>query len=858
MACYGWGKNDFNQIFYGPVEKENEKNVVKIPKKISIQSKVTQIAIGTKHCLFLDKYGYVWSSGRNVEGQRGIGSKSYKEEAITRLGGELIKEVIIYVAAGGNMSFGISLSGAVYNWGLVPLVQDQLKNNYHSSGKLLTAASSSNDTKKLSEMPEEHNKRSNNNEQRQTYLQRVIRRSESAYYYNDQSLFTTKDTNVTEGLIALKVKLHKVFEPQKVSSLDDLKCKKIVCGCAHTAALTSDGNLYTRGYNDKGQLGVCTRIHSSTFQLVKLPYKCIDIACGSDHNIVLCDNNSVLAFGAGALGQLGLGPKQKDTLKPTKISFLHLDGYHRIKDIACGQYHSVILAEEASEENKNMIKTNIYSFGLSEYDIHNINGLGRFRFAHETRYYFSPRRLQSEILNGKVITKIGCTAHSTIVKTYDDKLYTWGWRSSGVLGNHGVGTPGITQINGMKNINSFFPGEYNVFAITKQEDGHTYGLKFKPLLDDEIFSDTILTVGASRFYLHSFILAARCPNFFTECIDSDGKYEKVVVKIGTTESGKEYYMIKVTSKKEEILYCAMLNYIYSDHCVLPKHLISSLAGLASQFNLKYLFARCVGSSNTTVEEEIQSSGILGGKRVSLLDSIKNFGRNGTRKLKAFTNGGLGHEKDKIKSKSFQLKSHSQKSKNRNKKLQGSIIVDGQNEKGNINVAEIEDTTFISSSFVYDFHHMLLNRYAINKFDVYFECKNDNDSIESAYDHTTSVIGAHRAIITTVPYFRSLLCGGFKESRSNSNIIVDCSVNVFVGLLKWIYTGDERLVNENNALGLLVCSKQYMLEDLLQVVEHFVINNMDEKNAKFLIEFAKFNDFPRLLNQAGLKADNGLT
>ena len=119
-------------------------------------------------------------------------------------------------------------------------------------------------------------------------------------------------------------------------------------------------------------------------------------------------------------------------------------------------------------------------------------------------------------------------------------------------------------------------------------DGHTYGLKFKALLDDEIFADTILTVGASRFYLHSVILAARCPSFFTECIYNAGKYEKVVIKTGTTESGKDNYMIKVSSKKEEILYCAMLNYIYSDHCVLPKHLISSLAGLASTFNLKHL------------------------------------------------------------------------------------------------------------------------------------------------------------------------------------------------------------------------------------------------------------------------------
>ena len=38
---------------------------------------------------------------------------------ITRIGGELLKEFISDISAGGNMSFAISSSGTVYNWGLV-------------------------------------------------------------------------------------------------------------------------------------------------------------------------------------------------------------------------------------------------------------------------------------------------------------------------------------------------------------------------------------------------------------------------------------------------------------------------------------------------------------------------------------------------------------------------------------------------------------------------------------------------------------------------------------------------------------------------------------------------------------------
>lgn len=269
MACYGWGKNDFMQICNNNILKpkdstnkkqhtkinNNNNKVIKLPKKILIQSKIIKVAVGTKHCLYLDKYGYVWSSGRAVEGQRGIAKNVLQNGDITRIGGELLKEFISDISAGGNMSFAISSSGTVYNWGLVPLPEDENGGSYweksldHSSGKLL-----------VTHNPKSSDKYSNNNngddhtdEERQTYLERVKKRSESAYYYNDPSLFNAKDMKASEGVIAMKVKLRKCFEPRKILSLEHLKCEKIVCGCAHSIALTSDGYILSRGYNDRGK-----------------------------------------------------------------------------------------------------------------------------------------------------------------------------------------------------------------------------------------------------------------------------------------------------------------------------------------------------------------------------------------------------------------------------------------------------------------------------------------------------------------------------------------------------------------------------------------------------------------------------
>ena len=102
MSCYGWGKNDSYQIvcpineFRDDVKNERKHSessnrTINVPHKIVGLSNVVQVAVGTKHCVFLDKYGYVWTSGRNVEGQRGFIQKTSCREALARLEGNCIK-----------------------------------------------------------------------------------------------------------------------------------------------------------------------------------------------------------------------------------------------------------------------------------------------------------------------------------------------------------------------------------------------------------------------------------------------------------------------------------------------------------------------------------------------------------------------------------------------------------------------------------------------------------------------------------------------------------------------------------------------------------------------------------------------
>ena len=173
---------------------------------------------------------------------------------------------------------------------------------------------------------------------------------------------------------------------------------------------------------------------------------------------------------------------------------------------------------------------------------------------------------------------------------------------------------------------------------------------------------------------------------------------------------------------------------------------------------------------------------------------------------------------------------------------------------NENKKHVNDSQYDASSFILDFNNMLHSSNSTN-YDVHFECNDDQNDIlgNTSSGNTKAIIGAHRAIVTTNPYFKSLLCGGFKESSPTSNVAINCPKHIFNALLRWIYTGDENIVNEENALGMLIYAKQFVLDELIQVVEVFVMKNIDESSAPYLIEFSEYNDFQRINKKAELIA-----
>ena len=125
-----------------------------------------------------------------------------------------------------------------------------------------------------------------------------------------------------------------VFPPKIISSLNHII--SISVGDSHCACLDSDGNIYTFGKNDQGQLGIGDKDLEYTCipQKVNLP-PCTQISRGYNFTMCLDETGKVYSFGYNRYGQLGLGNNEDYYNSPQLISSLK-----DVEFIECGVNHT--------------------------------------------------------------------------------------------------------------------------------------------------------------------------------------------------------------------------------------------------------------------------------------------------------------------------------------------------------------------------------------------------------------------------------------------------------------------------------------------------------------------------------------
>jgi alpha-tubulin suppressor-like RCC1 family protein len=212
-----------------------------------------------------------------------------------------------------------------------------------------------------------------------------------------------------------QAKKAKSVQYQMVQSFNEKKVSKVTCGWSHTAVITEDGQVYIWGRNNSAQLGLGHTDHKFTPQkLSSLSHVNIThIACGGEHTIAVDESGTVYSWGANDHGQLGLGDTESRTV-PTPITEL---GQVRVKSLACGWSHSMILTDKG-----------LWVFGAGS---HGQLGLGDRDDKH------APHLIA--FLEGSKVAQwksVSCGFSHNALLLDNGNVYTWG---SGLYGQLGHG-----------------------------------------------------------------------------------------------------------------------------------------------------------------------------------------------------------------------------------------------------------------------------------------------------------------------------------------------------------------------------------------------------------------------------------
>uniref|UniRef100_A0A2P2M546 RCC1-like domain-containing protein n=1 Tax=Rhizophora mucronata TaxID=61149 RepID=A0A2P2M546_RHIMU len=250
----------------------------------------------------------------------------------------------------------------------------------------------------------------------------------------------------------------------------------IACGREHTAAVASDGSLFTWGANEFGQLGDgseegrkypqqvkqletefvksvscgahCTaaiaepRENDGTISTARLwvwgqnqgsnyprlfwgafaPNTVIrHVSCGAAHVVALSEEGLLQAWGYNEYGQLGRGVTCEGLQRARVISAFakFLDDAPelvKITQVSCGEYHTAAISEGGE----------VYTWGLG-----NMGQLGHTSLQSGDKELL-PRRVVA--LDGVFIKNVACGGVHTCAVTEKGALYAWGGSQAGQLG----------------------------------------------------------------------------------------------------------------------------------------------------------------------------------------------------------------------------------------------------------------------------------------------------------------------------------------------------------------------------------------------------------------------------------------
>uniref|UniRef100_A0A8C9XR03 RCC1 like n=1 Tax=Sander lucioperca TaxID=283035 RepID=A0A8C9XR03_SANLU len=264
---FSMGNNAYGQCGRRIVEDEVYSGSHIIHKMEGFSSRVTQVACGQDHSLFLTETGKVFACGWGADGQTGLGHHRVSSSPV-EVGGDLAGVEVQQISTYGDCSLAVSTDGQLYGWGNSEYLQlasvteaTQINSPRHlplkGCGKVVQAACGGTQVATL-------------NEKGEVFV----------WGYGILGKGPKLSESSTPEMIPSTLFGRSEFNPS-------VAVTKIRCGLNHFAAVTDRGELFVWGKNVRGCLGIGKRDDQYFPWRVTVPGQVVDVACGVDHMVAL-------------------------------------------------------------------------------------------------------------------------------------------------------------------------------------------------------------------------------------------------------------------------------------------------------------------------------------------------------------------------------------------------------------------------------------------------------------------------------------------------------------------------------------------------------------------------------------------
>lgn len=301
------------------------------------------------------------------------------------------------------------------------------------------------------------------------------------------------------------------------------KIVALSAGGYHNMALSSKGNLWGWGWNGYGQLGDYSHTNSSTPKKIYSIYNVIAVECGYSHTIALKEDGTVWAWGQNDLGQLG-NSNIAESSYPIKIS-----GLEDIVAISTNYKNNLALDEDG----------NIWFWG------DNWGG----QLGKSYSYSNTPRKLNlPKDSSGKTMTPkmISAGKYHSIALMSDGTVWTWGYNALNDSDNDSS-TP--TKVSGLSDVKSISAGTNHNLAVKKDGSLWAWGLNGVGELGNSDNSDSDVPIMIKDL---SYLYNIEAGNSFSLAEDEFGRFyswglnDYGQLGDGTLENHFAPYLLNVT------------------------------------------------------------------------------------------------------------------------------------------------------------------------------------------------------------------------------------------------------------------------------------------------------------------------